>query len=155
MIRPLAFAAAALLLMPGARAMELPRVPVLNLAAAQGVLEAAAAEAHRQGWAGSLAVTDAGGALLAMERMDGAGPASATIAAGKARTAAQFRRPTAAFEDAINTQRAAAITSGYVMMAGGVPLVMDGQVVGAIGVSAETPQHDMAIAQAGAAALGR
>ncbi|BFL66338.1 MAG: heme-binding protein [Roseomonas mucosa] len=138
-----------------AGAAELPRQPVLNLEAARAVLSAAGAEARKQGWAGAIAVTDAGGALLAMERLDGAGPASAEIAVDKARTAAMFRRPTSAFEDAINGQRPAAITSRFVMMAGGLPLVVDGQVVGAVGVSAETPQHDVTIAEAGRAALSR
>jgi glc operon protein GlcG len=136
-----------------ANAAELPRRPVLNLDAAQLVVSAAEAEARKQGWVGAIAVADAGGAMLVMERLDGAGPASADIAAGKARTAAMFRRPTTAFEDAINGQRPAAITSGFIMMAGGLPLVAGGQVVGAIGVSAETPQHDVAIAEAGRAAL--
>ncbi|MCR0985522.1 GlcG/HbpS family heme-binding protein [Roseomonas populi] len=138
-----------------AGAAELPRQPVLNLEAARAVLSAAGAEARRQGWAGAIAVTDAGGALLAMERLDGAGPAAAEIAVGKARTAAMFRRPTAAFEDAINGGRPAAITSRFVMMAGGLPLLADGQVVGAVGVSADTPQHDVAIAEAGRGALPR
>ena len=143
------------LLMPATlvSAAELPRHPVLNLDAARAALSAAEAEARKQGWVGAIAVTDAGGALLAMARLDGAGPAAAEIAAGKARTAAMFRRPTSAFEEAINGQRPAAITSRFVMMAGGLPLVAEGQVVGAIGVSAETPQHDTVIAEAGRAAL--
>jgi len=138
-----------------AKATELPRQPVLTLEAAQKVLAAAEAEARKQGWPGAIAVTDAGGALLAMVRMDGSGPAAAEIAPGKARTAAMFRRPTSAFEDAINGPRPAAVTGGFVMMAGGLPLVAEGQVVGAIGVSADTPQHDVAIAEAGRAALPR
>ncbi|MBP0495126.1 GlcG/HbpS family heme-binding protein [Pararoseomonas indoligenes] len=137
------------------RAADLPRQPVLDLEAARGVLSAAEAEARKQGWRGAIAVSDAGGALLALGRLDGAGPASSEIAAGKARTAAMFRRPSGAFEDAINGGRQAAVTSGFVMMAGGLPLVVEGQVVGAIGVSAETPQHDVAIAEAGRAALPR
>lgn len=143
------------LLCGAAHAVELPRQPVLTLDAARLVLGAAEAEARRQGWPGAVAVTDAGGALLAFARMDGAGPAAAGIAAGKARTAAAFRRPTAVFEDAINGPRAAAATAGYVMMGGGLPLVVDGQVVGAIGVSADTPQHDAQIAGAGQARLGQ
>lgn len=138
-----------------AQAADLPRQPVLTLEAAMKVLAAAQGEAAKQGWPGAIAVTDAGGALLAMLRMDGSGPAASDIAPGKARTAAMFRRPTSAFEDAINGPRPAAITGQFVMMAGGLPLVVDGQVVGAIGVSADTPQHDVAIAEAGRAALPR
>ncbi|MFC0409048.1 GlcG/HbpS family heme-binding protein [Roseomonas elaeocarpi] len=154
MHRPAALAAA-LFLLPGTalRAAELPRQPVLTLEAARTVLAAAEKEARANNWAGSIAVADAGGALLAMVRLDGGAPASAEIAPGKARTAALFRRPTAAFEDAINGPRAAAITSGFNMMAGGLPLVVDGQVVGAIGVSVDTPQHDVALAEKGRAAL--
>jgi glc operon protein GlcG len=131
------------------RAVELPRQPVLTLEAARSVLAAAEAEARKQGWPGAIAVADAGGALLAMVRMDGASPAAAEIAPGKARAAAVFRRSTSAFEDAINGPRAAAITSHFVMMAAGLPLAVDGQVVDAIGVSADTPQHDVTIAEAG------
>ncbi|WP_424136072.1 GlcG/HbpS family heme-binding protein [Roseomonas chloroacetimidivorans] len=150
----------ALLILPAlitgvAKAADLPRQPVLTLDAARTVLSAAETEARTQGWPGAIAVTDAGGALLAMVRMDGSGPAAADIAPGKARTAAMFRRPTSAFEDAINGQRPAAITGHFVMMSGGLPLVVEGQVVGAIGVSADTPQHDVAIAEAGRAALPR
>lgn len=158
MFRSYVFAALAILPLAAYRAAdaaELPRQPVLNLEAARSVLSAAEAEARKQGWSAAIAVTDTGGALLALDRMDGAGPAAAEIAAGKARTAAMFRRPTRVFEDAINGQRPAAITSGFVMMAGGVPLVLDGQVVGAIGVSADLPQHDVAIAEVGRAAMSR
>ena len=158
MFRPYVFAALAALPLVACRtadAADLPRQPVLNLEAARSVLSAAEAEARKQGWPAAIAITDAGGALLALDRMDGAGPAAAEIAAGKARTAAMFRRPTSAFEDAINGQRPAAITSGFVMMAGGVPLVVDGQVIGAIGVSADLPQHDVAIAEVGHAAMPR
>jgi len=91
----------------------------------------------------------------ALVRMDNAAvPAGVEIAPGKARTAALFRRPSGALEDAINGNRPAAATArGFVLMRGGLPLVADGQVVGAIGVSADTPQHDEDIAKAGVAAL--
>lgn len=155
MHRPAFALAATLFLLPIAapRAAELPRQPMLTLEAARMVLAAAEKEARANNWVGSIAVADTGGALLALIRLDGAGPALAEIAAGKARTAAMFRRPTAAFEEAINGQRPAAITSGFNMMAGGLPLIVDGQVVGAIGVSVDTPQHDLAIAEAGRTAL--
>ncbi|TPG55937.1 heme-binding protein [Roseomonas nepalensis] len=157
MNRPAIALVATLLLLPavGTHAADLPRQPVLTLEAARTVLAAAEREALTNKWAGSIAVTDAGGALLALVRLDGAAPASAEIAPGKARTAALFRRPTAAFEDAINGARPAAITAGFSMMAGGLPLLVDGQVVGAIGVSVDTPQHDVAVAEAGQAALLR
>lgn len=142
-------------LLGAAAAADLPRQPVLTLEAARAVLSGAEAEARAKGWPSAIAVTDAGGAVLAMVRMDGAGPAAAEIAPGKARTAAMFRRSTAMFEDAINGPRGAAATAGFVMMAGGLPLLVDGQTVGAVGVSADTPQHDAQIAEAGRAGLQR
>ncbi|ALL68430.1 Protein of unknown function (DUF336) [Paraburkholderia caribensis MBA4] len=88
-------------------------------------------------------------------RMDNALlPAGVELAPGKARTAALFRRPSGAIEDAINTSRPAALSArGFVLMRGGVPIIVDGHVVGAIGVSTDTPIHDEDIAKAGAAAL--
>ncbi|MEI4488356.1 heme-binding protein [Frigidibacter sp. MR17.14] len=131
--------------------------PVLTLTAAQEVLQAAVAKADAEGWPGVVAVTDAGGALVAFLRMDDAAvPAGVTLAPGKARTAALFARPTADLEAAINGPRPAVVTAGdFVMMKGGLPLRIDGRIVGAIGVSADTPDHDQAIAEAGMAALTR
>jgi glc operon protein GlcG len=102
-----------------------------------------------------ISVVDAAGLPLALVRMDNAAvPAGVEIAPGKARTAALFRRPSGALEDAVNGNRPAAATArGFVLMRGGLPLVADGQIVGAIGVSADTPQHDEEIARAGVAAL--
>ena len=102
-----------------------------------------------------LAVVDDGGWLVLLERMDGAPMlASVELAPGKARAAAVYRKPTRALEESINGGRAAAVTApGFVQMQGGVPLVAGGEVVGAIGVSADTPAHDEQIAEAGARAL--
>ncbi|OZI37256.1 glcG protein [Bordetella genomosp. 10] len=134
---------------------RLPTQPVLNLAAAQHVLAAAQAKAQASGWPCVIAVADAAGQPILLLRMDNAAvPAGVELAPGKARTAALFRRPSGALEDAINGKRPAAATArGFVLMRGGLPLTVDGQVVGAIGVSADTPQHDEEIAQAGVAAL--
>jgi len=92
---------------------------------------------------------------VSMERMDDAAvPAGVTIAPGKARTAALFRKPSGDLENAVNGQRPAAATAGdFVMMQGGLPIRQNGEIIGAIGVSADTPDHDLAIAQAGAAAV--
>ncbi|MBG7621450.1 heme-binding protein [Herbaspirillum sp. AP02] len=138
-----------------AGAATLPTQPVLTLAAAQQVLQAAQAKAQAENWPCVISVVDAAGLPLALVRMDNAAvPAGVEIAPGKARTAALFRRPSGALEDAINGNRPAAATArGFVLMRGGLPLVADGQVVGAIGVSADTPQHDEEIAKAGVAAL--
>jgi glc operon protein GlcG len=125
------------------------------LAAAQQVAAAAQAKAQAAGWPCVIAVVDSAGAPIVLLRMDNAAvPAGVELAPGKARTAALFHRPSGVLEDAINGSRPAAATArGFVLMRGGVPIVADGQIVGAIGVSADTPQHDEEIAQAGAAAL--
>ncbi|TWC71072.1 heme-binding protein [Herbaspirillum sp. SJZ099] len=151
----LAIGAAALAAAQLAGAASLPVQPVLTLAAAQQVISAAQAKTQAENWPCVISVVDAAGLPLALVRMDNAAvPAGVEIAPGKARTAALFRRPSGALEDAINGNRPAVATArGFVLMRGGLPLVADGQIVGAIGVSADTPQHDEEIARAGAAAL--
>lgn len=100
---------------------------------------------------GSIAVVDAGGHLLLFERLDGSFPASATVAIEKARTAALFRFESKKLEDAVNGGRTALATVGYTFLQGGVPVVVNGQVVGAIGVSgAQSADQDREIALAGA-----
>ncbi|WP_034292846.1 heme-binding protein [Herbaspirillum sp. RV1423] len=128
---------------------------ILTLESAKTIVAAAQEEARKNGWPGAIAVVDDGGWLIVAERMDNAattvGP---SIAVEKARTAALFKRPSADLENAINNGRPAAITApGLVMMEGGLPIVIDGQVVGAIGVSADTKVHDSQIARAGLAVL--
>lgn len=136
-------------------AVDLPVKPYLTLEAARSVVAAAEEEAKSNGWPCVISVADAEGLPILTVRMDNASvPAGVELAPGKARTAALFRRESGALEDAINGSRPAAITArGFVLMRGGVPLTVDGSVVGAIGVSADTPDHDQQIAKAGAAAL--
>ena len=95
--------------------------------------------------------------LAAVQKMDNAAyVASVELAPGKARIAALFKKPSQALEDAINHGRIAAVTAhGYIEMQGGLPIVVDGQVIGGIGASFDTPEHDVQIAQAGLAALNR
>jgi glc operon protein GlcG len=128
---------------------------VLTLAEAKRVIAAAEAEAARSSWPSVIAVVDDGGWLITMERMDNPPMlASVELAPGKARTAALYRKPTADLEKMIDTGRVAAVTApDFIQMQGGIPLVMDGQVVGAIGVSTDTPAHDQQVAEAGAKAL--
>jgi glc operon protein GlcG len=130
---------------------------VLTLAAAQTIVAGAKAEAERHQLAGVIAVVDDGGWLILLVRMDNAAYiASVELAPGKARTAALFRKPTEALEDAINQGRFAAVTArDFTEMKGGLPIVVDGQVIGGIGASFDTPDHDAQIAQAGLAALKR
>ena len=133
----------------------------LTLDGAKRVAAAAVEEARRlaagaPGGAGSgaIAVVDDGGHLLYLERLDNTFPAASTVATEKARTAAQFRRPTAAFEDAIKGGRLALLGVPVMLpLQGGVPVLVNGQVVGAIGVSgAASAQQDDDIAKAAVAA---
>ena len=138
-------------------ASPLPTTPVLTLEAAQTVIAAAEKTAQANGWPCVIAVVDAEGVPITLIRMDNAAiPGGVILAPGKARTAALLRRPTSVLEDAINSgKRPALKTAGaeFVMMSGGIPLVADGQTVGALGVSSDTPAHDEIIAKAGVAAL--
>lgn len=127
----------------------------LTLDGAKRVAAAAVAEARRLAApGGAIAVVDDGGALLYLERLDNTFPAAATVATEKARTAAQFRRPTSGFEDAIQNGRLALLgVQVMTPLQGGVPVIVNGQVVGAIGVSgAASAQQDDDIARAAAAA---
>jgi glc operon protein GlcG len=120
------------------------------------VLAAAEAEARRHHWAVTIAVCDDGGHPLALRRLDGVAPISAYIAPEKARCAALGRRDSAVYEKMINDGRASFLSVPLFagMLEGGVPIVVDGQVVGAIGVSGVKSSEDAQIARAGIAALG-
>lgn len=131
----------------------------LTLEGAKRAVAAAIEYAHSHGApGGSIAVVDAGGSIVYVERLEGSFPASADVSIGKARTAANFRKATRAFEDTINKGRYAMIpvaaVTDFTPLQGGVPLIVNGQVVGAIGVSgASSAQQDEEIATAGAQAL--
>jgi glc operon protein GlcG len=151
-------AALAITLSAGAAlAAPLPSHPVLTLEAARAVVAAAEAKAKAEGWPCVISVVDNDGLPILLERMDNAAvPAGVELAPGKARTAALFRRPSGALEDAVNGPRPAALSArGFVLMRGGVPITVNGQIVGAIGVSADIPDHDELIAKAGIAALSQ
>jgi glc operon protein GlcG len=151
--RVLAAAVMSAALPPGACAAELPMHHVLTLAAAQRAAAGAQAKAQAQGWPCVIAVVDAEGIPLLLIRMDNAAvPAGVELAPGKARTAALFRHPSGALEDAAD-ERPALLSAGFVLMRGGLPIEVDGEIVGAIGVSADSPEHDEDIAKAGIAAL--
>ncbi len=130
----------------------------LTLEAARQVIAAAVAEAGRNHAGGAIAVVDAGGYLVALERLDDTFAAGAEISTGKARTAALFKKPTSFFEDVINKGRTAmaALPSlpDFTPLQGGVPIVVDGQVIGAVGVSgAASAKQDEEIATIAAAAV--
>jgi len=120
------------------------------------VLAAAEAEAKNHHWAVSIVVVDDGGHQLAMLRLDGAAPITSYLAAEKARTSALGRRESKIYEDMINNGRYSFMTAPVLqgMLEGGVPIVVNEQVVGAVGVSGVKSTEDAQIARAGIAALG-
>ena len=140
-----------LMTLAGAVEAQLPTKQVLTLDAAKKIAAAAEAEAKRRGEMVVIAVVDDGGYLLVLERLDDTQVASVDVGIAKARTAAIFRRPSKVFEDQVKNGRVAALAlPGAVALQGGVPIIVDGKVVGAIGVSGNSPQEDEDIAKVGA-----
>jgi len=126
----------------------------LTLDGAKKVIAAVAEAKNKNAPGGAIAVVDEGGNLVAVERLDNTFAAGPNVSIGKARTAALFKRPTKFFEDVINKGRTAMTTlNDFTPLQGGVPLIVDGKVVGTIGVSGNTPKEDEDIALAGAAAF--
>jgi glc operon protein GlcG len=138
-----------------ARAADVVQKPVLTLVQAQAIAAAATTEAKKNNAGGAIAVADDGGHLLCLVRLDGTFPAASAIAADKARSAAVFRKPTADFENAIKNGRLSLVANPELLpLQGGVPIVLGGQVAGAIGVAgANSAQQDEAIAKAAAASV--
>jgi len=129
--------------------------PVLNDADVKTILAAAESHARANQWAVGIAVVDDGGHLLGFARLDGAPPMASQVAPAKAVTAALGRRESKIFEDLANGVRPAVLSMPLpAMLEGGVPIVADGQVVGAVGVSGVKSNEDAEIARAGIAALG-
>jgi len=128
-------------------------VLVLDQAGAQTVLQAARESAQQRNAPSAIAVVDPAGDLLAFQRMDGVRPASADLAIEKARTAARLRRPTVEIEDRINQGRTAFVTAGIAALCGGVPIRLNGEVVGAVGVAGLSKEADTETANTAAAAL--
>jgi glc operon protein GlcG len=128
-------------------------MPVLTLAAAKSMAAAAETFAAARGWTVAIAVVDPSGGLILLHCLDDTQPASPTIAVEKARSAARLRRPTKAMEDAIAGGRIGLLTLGVVALEGGLPIRVDGQVVGAIGVSGMNSSQDGEVADAGLQAL--
>lgn len=151
-----AFAGLLALTMPGALQGQLAEQRALTLEVVKEIMAASEAEALRNDWNVSIVIVDDGGHLLAAQRLDGAHLMSSEIATEKARSAALFRRPTSAFADAVSGGANAMLAvPGAIPLAGGVPLEVDGDVLGAVGVSGVTADQDAVIAQAGADALVR
>lgn len=130
--------------------------PVLTAADVKSILNAAESYALAKQWAVTIAVVDDGGHLLGLLRLDDAPPISAHIAPAKAHTAALGRRETKVYEDLINNGRYSFMSAPLLqgMLEGGLPIVAEGQVVGAVGVSGVKSSEDVEIARAGIASLG-
>jgi uncharacterized protein GlcG (DUF336 family) len=128
----------------------------VNLETAKKVAASAVAEARKNNWTMAIAITDTGGNLVYFEKMDGTQIGSVRVAVGKSRSAVLFKRPTKAFQDVVAAGgegiRYLAL-QGAVPIEGGLPLLMDGKIIGAIGVSGGTSQQDGVAAKAGADAL--
>jgi uncharacterized protein GlcG (DUF336 family) len=131
--------------------------PPVSAQRANSLIQAAAAEADKRGWAMNIAVVDSGGNLVAFLRMDNAQLASIPISEHKARAAVKYRRPTKAFEDAVQKFDLKYILTldDVIASRGGIPLIEDGKIIGAIGCSGGTGSQDEATCTAGAALVNK
>jgi glc operon protein GlcG len=155
---PLAAAALTLTMTAAAHAEQSLTIEkkTLSLAAARKIVAAAEAEASARGLGVVIVVVDDAGNIVELTRMDAAQVASVNVGIGKARTAAIYRRPSRDFEEQIKNGRVAALAlADATPLQGGVPILIEGRVVGAVGVSGDTPQADEEIAIAGAKAIRR
>jgi len=129
---------------------------IITLDGAKKIMAAAEAEARKNNWTVAIAVVDEAGNLIAFQKLDDTQVGSIDIAIGKARTAARMKRPTKALEDAVAGGRTVMLAvEGIVPLEGGVPVTVDGRIIGAVGVSGVTSQQDAQVATAGAGALGK
>jgi len=137
-----------------AGAQQLSTKKSLNLAVTKAIVAASEKEAMKNGWAMFITVIDDGGTVMAIERLDDAQIGSLDVSMGKAQTALKFKRPSKAFEDLIGGGRNALLgLPGVTPIEGGFPLMVDGKVIGAIGVSGGSSAQDAQVAQAGVAAF--
>lgn len=135
--------------------MSLPVKPYLRLADAKAILAAAEAHAQKNQWAVTIVVVDESGTPLASLRLDGCAPLGGQIAAEKARVSALGRRESGFYENMINQGRTAFLSAPVSgLLEGGVPIVVDGHCIGAVGVSGVKSEQDAETAKAGIAALG-
>lgn len=134
---------------------DVPYGPPISLERAQAAINAVVAEANKRDWKMNVAVVDSGGNLVAFQRMDGAMLASIQIAEHKARAAAMFRRETKVFENAIqvNNFNYLMTLNGMIASRGGIPLIEEGKLIGAIGCSGGTDSQDEVVCKAGLALI--
>ncbi len=154
---PSLLAAAALSFAAGAFAQApTPYGQAISVDQAKKAMAAAEAEARKNSWPVAIVIVDSGGNMVMMQKLDNTQHASVGIAEGKAKTAVNFRRPTKALEDVIagggGGLRLLAV-DGITPLEGGIPIVLDGRIVGGIGVSGVTSQQDAQVGQAGINAL--
>jgi glc operon protein GlcG len=136
---------------------DTPYGPPISLDRAEVVIHAAVAEAKKRNWNMNVAVVDSGGSLVVFQRMDGAMLASIQIAEHKARAAATFRRPTKEFEDGVNLMHLNYLLAfdGIIASRGGIPLIEQGVIIGAIGTSGGADSQDEIVSNAGAAVINQ
>ena len=142
---------------PNEMPFDVPYGRPISLEQAEAVIHAAVAEAKKRDWKMNVAIADSGGNLVAFQRMDGAMLASIEIAQHKARAAVTFRRPTKVFEDGVNLTHLNYLLAfdGVIASRGGIPLIEQGDIIGAIGCSGGTDSQDEVVSKAGAAAINR
>ena len=142
---------------PNEMPFDVPYGRPISLEQAEAVIHAAVAEAKKRDWKMNVAIADSGGNLVAFQRMDGAMLASIEIAQHKARAAVTFRRPTKVFEDGVNLRHLNYLLAfdGVIASRGGIPLIEQGDIIGAIGCSGGTDSQDEVVSKAGAAAINR
>jgi glc operon protein GlcG len=140
---------------PDKMPFDLPYGPPISLQRAQAAINAVVSEANKRKWKMNVAVVDSGGNLVAFQRMDGAMLASIQIAEHKARAAALFRRETRVFENAIqiNNFNYLMTLDGFIASRGGIPLIEEGKLIGAIGCSGGTDSQDEVVCKAGLALI--
>ena len=140
---------------PDEMPFDVPYGPPISLDRAQAIIQAAVAEAKKRNWKMNVAVADSGGNLVAFQRMDGAMLASIQIAEHKARAASTFRRPTKVFEDGVQLMHLDYLLAfdGIIASRGGIPLIDQGDIIGAIGCSGGTDSQDEVVSEAGAAVI--
>ena len=135
-------------------AQQLSTKKTLNLAVAKQIVAASEKEAMKNGWQMFITVIDDGGTIIYLERLDDAQIGSQEVSIEKAETALKFKRPSKAFEDLVNGGHGSLLKlPGALPVEGGIPLMADGKVIGAIGVSGGSSQQDAQVAQAGVTAL--
>jgi glc operon protein GlcG len=142
---------------PDEMPFDVPYGPPISLERAEAVIRAAVAEARKRNWKMNVAVTDSGGNLVAFQRMDGAMLASIQIAEHKARAAATFRRPTKVFEVGVNVMHLNYLLAfdDVIASRGGIPLIEEGKIIGAVGCSGGADSQDEVVSAAGAAVINQ